>query len=133
MNRAQRRAAEKQSKQKQKRPATYNVTRPMLHSMVHQEIEKDLKEQREETFYDAVNQAMLLLLVLPMEVLMDYYLDQDQFREVIPEFTSRVLEYYEKWQNDELDMDALKKDLWEYGGVKLEEGNEENNYGKGVS
>lgn len=40
---------------------------------------------------------------------------------VIPEFTEYVLEYYEKWQNDELDMDKLKEDLWVYGGVRLEE------------
>lgn len=33
-----------------------------------------------------------------------------------------VLEYYERWQNGELDMDKLKEDLWEYGGVKLVEG-----------
>ena len=39
----------------------------------------------------------------------------------IPEFTEHVLEYYEKWQNDELDMDKLKEDLWVYGGVRLEE------------
>lgn len=27
-----------------------------------------------------------------------------------------------RWQNGELDMDKLKEDLWEYGGVKLVEG-----------
>lgn len=31
------------------------------------------------------------------------------------------LQYYERWQNGELDMDEMKKDLWEYGGVRLEE------------
>lgn len=33
----------------------------------------------------------------------------------------RAQKYYEKWQNDELDMDKLKEDLWVYGGVRLEE------------
>lgn len=33
-----------------------------------------------------------------------------------------VLEYYERWQDGELDMDKLKEDLWVYGGVKLVEG-----------
>ena len=42
-------------------------------------------------------------------------------RKRIPEFTEYVLKYYEKWQNDELDMDKLKEDLWVYGGVRLEE------------
>lgn len=40
---------------------------------------------------------------------------------VIPKFTELVLEYYERWQNGELDMEKLKEDLWEYGGVKLVE------------
>ena len=31
------------------------------------------------------------------------------------------MEYYERWQNGELDMDEMKEDLWEYGGVRLEE------------
>ena len=34
---------------------------------------------------------------------------------------NRFLEYYERWQNGELDMEKLKEDLWEYGGVKLVE------------
>ena len=34
---------------------------------------------------------------------------------------ARYIQYYERWQNGELDMDEMKKDLWEYGGVRLEE------------
>lgn len=69
---------------------------------------------------DAINQAMILLLTLPLEVLMDHYWPKS-YAKRIPEFTEHVLEYYEKWQNDELDMDKLKEDLWVYGGVRLEE------------
>lgn len=61
-----------------------------------------------------------LLLVLPMEVLMDHYWKKT-YAKKIPEFTELVLQYYERWQNGELDMDEMKKDLWEYGGVRLEE------------
>ena len=50
---------------------------------------------------------------------MDHYW-QKTYDKKIPEFTNYVLEYYEKWQNGELDMDKLKQDLWEFGGVKLE-------------
>ena len=64
--------------------------------------------------------AMTLLLVLPMEVLMDHYWKKT-YAKKIPEFTELVLQYYERWQNGELDMDEMKKDLWEYGGVRLEE------------
>ena len=55
-----------------------------------------------------------------LEVLMDHYWPKS-YAKRIPEFTEHVLEYYEKWQNDELDMDKLKEDLWVYGGVRLEE------------
>ena len=70
---------------------------------------------------NAVNTAMVLLLTLPLEVLMDHYWKKS-YAKRIPEFTAHVLEYYEMWQNDELDMDKLKEDLWEYGHVRLEEG-----------
>ena len=39
----------------------------------------------------------------------------------MPEFINYVLEYYEQWQKGELDMDELREELWEYGGVRLEE------------
>lgn len=100
---------------------TYNLTQAQLDSMIRQGIEKELKQVREEATSDAVNQAMILLLVLPLEVLMDHYW-QKSYAKRIPKFTEYVLEYYEKWQNGELDMEELKQDLWEYGGVRFEEG-----------
>ena len=39
----------------------------------------------------------------------------------MPEFINYVLVYYEQWQKGELDMDELREELWEYGGVRLEE------------
>ena len=68
---------------------------------------------------ESINTAMILLLTLPLEVLMDHYWPKS-YAKKIPEFTNYVLEYYERWQNGELDMDELKEDLWEYGGVRLE-------------
>lgn len=109
MGRAERRRLEKQ---KGKQVKTYNLTRSQLHNAVRQVTEEDLKRIKQE--------AMTLLLVLPMEVLMDHYWKKT-YAKKIPEFTELVLQYYERWQNGELDMDEMKKDLWEYGGVRLEE------------
>lgn len=109
MGRAERRRLEKQ---KGKQVKTYNLTRSQLHNAVRQVTEEDLKRIKQE--------AMALLLVLPMEVLMDHYWKKT-YAKKIPEFTELVLQYYELWQNGELDMDEMKKDLWEYGGVRLEE------------
>ena len=107
MGRAERRRLEKQ---KGKQVKTYNLTRSQLHNAVRQVTEEDLKRIKQEAMEDAINTAMTLLLVLPMEVLMDHYWKKT-YAKKIPE----------RWQNGELDMDEMKKDLWEYGGVRLEE------------
>ena len=106
MGRAERRRAQK-LKQKEK-TTTYNLTKAQLIRV------------KQEATDDAVNTAMVLLLTLPLEVLMDHYWTKS-YAKRIPKFTERVLEYYERWQNGELDMEKLKEDLWEYGGVKLVE------------
>ena len=118
MSRAERRRAQK-CEQKAK-TATYNLTRAQLDALVREKISGELDRVKQEATNDAINQAMILLLTLPLEVLMDHYWPKS-YAKRIPEFTEHVLEYYEKWQNDELDMDKLKEDLWVYGGVRLEE------------
>ena len=104
MTRAEMRRAARETSKKTK---TYNLT------------EEQIQIIKQEATTTAVNEAMILLLTLPLEVLMDHYW-QKTYDKKIPEFTNYVLEYYEKWQNGELDMDKLKQDLWEFGGVRLE-------------
>ena len=118
MGRAEiRRAAKAEKKAK---TATYNLTKAQLDALIKDGIQKKLEELKEEATDEAVNTAMILLLTLPLEVLMDHYW-QKSYAKRIPEFTEHVLRYYERWQNGELDMDKLKEDLWVYGGVRLEE------------
>lgn len=119
MGRAEMRRARKE--QKKYKTVTYTLTQEQLDKMVRDKIEDELKKVKEEATEDAVNTAMILLLTLPLEVLMDYYWPKS-YAKRIPKFTDRVIEYYERWQNGELDMDKLKEDLWNYGGVKLVEG-----------
>lgn len=121
MGRAERRRAQK-NEQKAK-TATYNFTKAQLDVMVREKIGDELARVKQEATEEAVNTAMVLLLTLPLEVLMDYYWKRS-YAKRIPKFVDHVLEYYEMWQNGELDMDKLKEDLWEYGGVKLMEGDE---------
>ena len=117
MNRQQRRATER--KEQKAKVKTYNLTEAQLQTYVKQAIEKEHKNNNEEVMNESINTAMILFLTLPLEVLMDHYWPKS-YRKRIPEFTKYVLEYYERWQNGELDMDKLKEDLWEYGGVRLE-------------
>lgn len=119
MGRAEIRRAMKNEKKAKK--ATYNLTKAQLDAVVCSQIENKLEKLRQQATDDAVNTAMLLLLTLPLEVLMDHYWTKS-YAKRIPEFTNYVLEYYTMWQNGELDMDKMKEDLWEYGGIRLEEG-----------
>lgn len=117
MNRQQRRAAER--KEHKSRTKTYNLTETQLQDRVRETVKMELKEQHEEVINDAVNTAMILLLTLPLEVLIDHYWPRS-YTKKIPEFTNYVLEYYERWQNGEIDMEKLQEDLWKYGGVRFE-------------
>ena len=119
MGRAEIRRAMKN--EKKAKTATYNLTKAQLDAMVREKIGEELERVKQEAMDNAVNTAMVLLLTLPLEVLMDHYWKKS-YAKRIPEFTAHVLEYYEMLQNDELDMDKLKEDLWEYGHVRLEEG-----------
>lgn len=98
---------------------TYNLTAAQLNVMVRERIQSELDKIKKEATEDAVNTAMVLMLTLPLKVLMDDYWSGEQL-EQIPEFTDKVIEYYEKWQNGELDIDKLREDLWNYAGVRLE-------------
>lgn len=118
MGRAEIRRA-KRNEQKAK-TATYNLTKDQLDVIVREKIGDELDRVKQEAMDNAVNTAMVLMLTLPLEVLMDHYWKKT-YAKKIPEFTEYVLDYYARWQNGELDMDKLKEDLWEYGGVRLEE------------
>ena len=117
MGRAEIRRAQKQ--EKKAKTATYNLTKAQLDAIVREKISEEIHRVKEEVTNDAINTAMILLLTLPMEVLMDHYWPKS-YTKKIPGFAEHILEYYEKWQNDELDLDKMKEDLWVYGGIRLE-------------
>lgn len=118
MNRQQRRYAER--KNQKYKTATYSLTKSQLDNAVKDSVKSELEKAYQDGVNEGVNQAMVLLLTLPLEVLMDFYWKKS-YAKRIPEFAQHVLDYYAAWQNGELDMDGLKEDLWEYGGVRLEE------------
>lgn len=118
MNRQQRRTFER--KDQKAKTKIYTLTDSQLRDYARKAVEDAVKEKEEEMTANAVNQALILLLTLPLEVLMDHYWTKS-YRKKIPEFSEYVLNYYERWQNGELDIEKLKEDLWEYGGIRLEE------------
>lgn len=116
MGRAELRRA---AREKRKSEVTYNLTRAQLDAFVQEQIGHRIKEAKEEATSEAINQAIALLLTLPLEVLMDHYWPKS-YEKRLPGFVDKVIEYYEMWQDGKLDMDKMKEDLWQYGGVRLE-------------
>lgn len=99
--------------------ATYTFTKPQLDALVREKIQGELAKMKKEATEEAVNTAMVLMLTLPLEVLKDHYWKKS-CADRIPKFTELVIEYYEKWQNGEIDIETLREDLWNYAGVRLE-------------
>ena len=87
--------------------------------MVDSLVKMKVEQEKDAIAQEISTQVLALLFVLPMEVLMDFYWTKS-YAKKIPEFTQHLLDYYAKWENGELDMDKMKEDLWEYGGVRLE-------------
>lgn len=98
---------------------TYNLTQAQLDAIVQEKIGVKIAENKKDVYEETVNTVLALVLTLPLEVLMDHYWPKS-YRERLPGFVDKVLEYYGRWENGELDMDKLKEDLWEYGGIRLE-------------
>lgn len=126
MGRAERRQLERHALRNQR---SYTMTdaeiRRMKLSAAEQATKNIMKSDtivkiKEEITADAVNTSMILMLALPMKVLMEDYWPKT-FQKKIPEFTDKVLDYYNQWIDGKLDMEELKKELWEVGGVRLEE------------
>ena len=90
-----------------------------MDAIVSEKIGKKIAETKQEIYEETVNTVLALVLTLPLEVLMDHYW-QKSYRQRLPGFVDKVLNYYKKWQDGEIDMEDLKKDLWEFGGIRLE-------------
>lgn len=122
MNRAERRRAKRQG-EKVSKPPVYNYTPGTLRNQLDYEAKADVREKlkkvREESTADAINTAMMLLLTLPCNVLIDKYWKDEP--EKVQEFLDTVLDQYTRWQNGELDINKLRADLWEIGGIRMEE------------
>ena len=123
MNRAERRRQKKKD-EKAIKPPVYNYTPDSLRNQIkweaNQEYMEKVKKIKEEATADAVNTAMVLLLTLPCAVLMENFWQKSSSQN-IPKFLDMVLSYYDRWQRGELNMGKLKQDLWEIGGIRLEE------------
>lgn len=110
-----------------KKTATYIYTEEQLEQkleeMAGEKIREKVKEEvdkiRQEVTDEVETEVMSKLLILPMEVLKDHYWPKS-YPQMLHKFIDYILEYYDKWEDGELDMEQMKEDLWKYAGIRLE-------------
>lgn len=117
MNRAGKRRAEKEKRKRE--TSTYNLTK----AQIDREIEKSIGKKLEEIKLESTDAAMVLTLTIPIKVLVEYYwkdLSREELKEETSIFAERMIDYYESWQNGEIDILKLKNELWDLTGIKIE-------------
>ena len=122
MDRAGKRRAKKE--ENKKKTATYNLTK----AQIDREIEKSIGKKLEDIKMESTNAAMILTLTIPIKVLVEYYwkyLSREELKEETSIFAERMVDYYESWQNGEIDILKLKNELWDLTGIKIESANYE--------
>lgn len=117
MTRAEMRRSKKEQEKAQ--TATYNFTQAQLDALIQEKIGAKLEQSKQEIYEQTVNTTLALLLGLPMKVLIDDYWKKS-YRQRIPGFVDKVLEYYDQWQDSKLDISKLNKELWDIAGIRLE-------------
>ena len=122
MDRAGKRRAKKE--ENKKKTATYNLTK----AQIDREIEKSIGKKLEDIKMESTDAAMILTLTIPIKVLVEYYwkdLSREELKEETSIFAERMVDYYESWQNGEIDILKLKNELWDLTGIKIESANYE--------
>ena len=117
MNRAEKRRSEKEKRKRE--TSTYNLTK----AQIDREIEKSIGKKLEEIKMESTDAAMVLTLTIPIKVLVEYYwkdLSREELKEETSIFAERMVDYYESWQNGEIDILKLKNELWDLTGIKIE-------------
>ena len=117
MNRAGKRRAEKEKCKRE--TSTYNLTK----AQIDREIEKSIGKKLEEIKMESTDAAMVLTLTIPIKVLVEYYwkdLSREELKEETSIFAERMVDYYESWQNGEIDILKLKNELCDLTGIKIE-------------
>lgn len=116
MNRSERRKAGKKDK-----VATYNYTKEQLEAVIKAGVKAEVEKIRKEARDEAVDTAFTLMLAIPLEVLIgDGYWEKSAKRR-LPKFLEDVLSVYDSWNKGVLTIEELREDLWNYGGIKLQD------------
>lgn len=95
---------------------TYNFTKEQLEKVIDDAISKELADIREEATQDAIDDLVMLFMVLPMRVLKKEYWPKT-YEKKLPIFAEQVLEEYKDWEARGYDRGELERDLEEFAGM----------------
>lgn len=107
------------AREQKKRAVVYQLSQEQLDAKVDKIVGDKFKEIKEAATHDAINAAMELMLLLPMKVLIEQYWPKT-YQKKLPEFENYLVSEFAKWQNGELDIEALRETLFETCGIKIE-------------
>lgn len=107
------------TREKKAKTAVYQFSQEQLDAKIQELVGNRLEEIKEAATQDAINVALELMMLLPMNVLSEHFWPKT-YQKKLPEFENLLLEDYNRWQNDELDMDILREKLYETCGIRLE-------------
>ena len=110
--------------------ATLCVSPEQLHKMIEAELQKQAVPIKQQAMSEAINTALILLFSLPIKALIDENFWPKNYVKNIRRFTDRLLDYYDKWQNDAEGFTTaeLQKFVWEVGGLKFTAGEDNSTF-----
>ena len=113
----------KNREEQKKKTATYNLTREQMDNIMKETFKLMYREElnafKQEIYEETVNDTLALLLCLPMKALKDNFCPKS-YKQKLPGFINQVLFLYSQWQEEKLDIEKLKDELWESVGIRLE-------------
>lgn len=115
MTRAERRRLARQEK---KNRATYNLNHDQISNLIQEEYRDTIKWNRLDAYNEAVTDAFIMMMALPLKVLKDHYW-QKTHQKRFPEFANYILEEFNSWQNGDLDLEELVAELERESKVRL--------------
>lgn len=115
-----RRLSRKQEKDSKVR---YSLTAAELDEVVRRRVTEVMNEEIEslrlDVMEDSIGNALVLLLTIPMVVLKEHYW-QKTYSSRLPKFADQMIDILNKWENDEIDLEKLRQEVWKDAGLKFD-------------
>ena len=108
------------SRQKEKdSKVRYNFTAEEIDNLVKQRASKMLEQIHIEALEDGIGAAMVLLLTVPLVILRDEYWPKT-YKQRLPKFADQIIDMLNQWENEEIDLEQLREDIWNDAGIKID-------------